>query len=159
MSELVLKNEINHITREVKDICEVDKDKYIIPCLVDFDGTIVKHKYPFIGEPNPNAIEFMREYTEKFNVGWILDTMRSGELLEAAIRYIENHGLKLYGVGINPTQHKWTSSPKPYGMYRWDDNSAGVPKLCEDGERPYLDWVTIDKEMRPILENLAKIKN
>ena len=117
----------------------------------------VKHKYPFIGEPNPNAIEFMREYTEKFNVGWILDTMRSGKLLEEAIGYIESHGIKLYGVGINPTQHAWTSSSKPYGIYRWDDNSAGAPKICEDGERPYLDWVTIDKEMRPILERLANV--
>lgn len=157
MSYQVLENEIKHLTREVKDICEVDKNKFIIPCLVDFDGTIVKHDYPRIGEPNPNAIELMREYTEKFNVGWILDTMRSDKLLDDAVSYIEANGIKLYGIGINPTQKAWTNSTKPYGMYRWDDNSAGAPKICQDGERPYLDWVTIDKEMRPILASLAKV--
>jgi len=158
MSYKVIKNEVKHIGRELNDICEVDNNRYIIPCLVDFDGTVVRHLYPRVGAPVPHAIELMKEYTNLYNVGWILDTMRSGELLEEAVKYIESKGLKLYGVGINPTQHEWTDSTKAYGVYRWDDNCAGVPKICEDGERPYLDWVAIDKEMRPILEQLADIK-
>ena len=158
MSYKVIKNEVKHIGRELNDICEVDKNRYIIPCLVDFDGTVVVHAYPDTGRPVPHALELMKEYTRKYNVGWILDTMRSGQLLQNAVDYFEENGIRLYGVGINPTQHTWTDSTKAYGIYRWDDNGAGVPKICEEGERPYLDWVAIDKEMRPILEELAKIE-
>ena len=94
--------------------------------------------------------------TRNYNVGWILDTMRSGELLDEAVKYIETNGIKLYGVGINPTQHLWTSSTKAYGIYRWDDNSAGAPKLTIGNSRPFLDWLAIHLEMQPIFKKLSK---
>ena len=45
MSKQVIEEEVKHITREISDICEVDHGRPIIPCLVDFDGTIVMHEY------------------------------------------------------------------------------------------------------------------
>ncbi len=141
--------------KEMIDICEWDDNKPIIPCLVDFDGTIVKHKYPNIGEPVPNALYYMCKYSTTYNVGWILDTMRSGKLLDEAVKYLTDNGIKLYGVGKHPTQHTWTNSEKAYGVLRWDDNNAGVPKVYEDGERPYLDWDAIDKDVRPLLQSMS----
>lgn len=141
--------------KEMYDICEWDDNKPIIPCLLDFDGSMVVHNYPEIGEPVPNALELMREYTTKYNVGWILDTMRSDELLNEAVEYITKNGIKLYGVGKHPTQHEWTNSDKAYGMLRWDDNSAGIPLVFTKNNRPYLDWLAIDKQVRPMLQYLS----
>src|SRR5215210_6501268 len=70
---------------------------------VDFDGTIVKHAYPEIGEPVPLALEGLLMFQEK---GWkiILNTMRGGEYLQAAVDLLEAEGITLYGVNVNPTQ-------------------------------------------------------
>ena len=111
---------------------------------VDFDGTIVKHEYPRIGPPVPNAISYLREYQDK---GWklILWTMRSGEPLAEAVEYLKFHGIKLFGVNNNPGQASWTSSPKVYANYYIDDAAVGCPLLAGDHARPYVDWHRIDK--------------
>lgn len=123
---------------------------------VDFDGTIVKHNYPLIGDENPNAIGLMIEYKDKYNVAWILNTMRSGKLLNDAVKWLRRKGIDLYGVNSNPSQKEWTKSPKPYGQFYIDDCNIGQPLIYEDGERPYVDWLKTDKILRPILEYLNK---
>lgn len=111
---------------------------------IDFDGTIVKHDFPNIGEPVPMALPVMRRLRAEGH-SIILFTMRSKEPLREAIEYIENSGIQLFGVNSNPDQKEWTFSPKPYAHLYIDDAAAGCPLIYEEGLRPYTDWQRILK--------------
>jgi hypothetical protein len=54
---------------------------------VDFDGTLCESKWPDIGEPNTELIEFLKKGQEKGNKV-ILWTMREGDLLQAAEEWL-----------------------------------------------------------------------
>lgn len=109
---------------------------------VDFDGTIVTHKYPEIGEPVEKALHTLRRLRGN-NHDIILFTMRSGKKLEEAVKYLQNSGIRLYGVNANPSQGSWTASPKPYAHIYIDDASAGCPLKPVEGDRPVVDWEAI----------------
>lgn len=114
-----------------------------ITIAVDFDGTIVKHEYPRVGDPNPGAIEWMKRFQEH-GAKVILFTMRSGDSvggdLFEAVEYIEENGIELDGVNTNPGQDSWTSSPKAYAQVYIDDAAFGCPLVDNPGGRPYVDW-------------------
>jgi hypothetical protein len=109
---------------------------------VDFDGTIVRHAYPKIGEPVPLAVEGLQMFQQK---GWkiILHTMRGGDYLQAAVNYLENAGIELYGLNENPTQKHWTESTKCYAPLYIDDAAIGCPLIYPPGERAFVDWMAI----------------
>jgi hydroxymethylpyrimidine pyrophosphatase-like HAD family hydrolase len=111
---------------------------------VDFDGTIVTHKYPEIGEPVDKALYTLRRLRSA-NHKIILFTMRSGEKLDEAIKYLEDAGIQLYGINENPSQGSWTASPKPYAHLYIDDAAAGCPLTYKEGERPVVDWEAITR--------------
>lgn len=141
---------------------------------VDFDGTIVKHQYPHIGEPVPHALEVMKELQEAGNK-LILLTMRGHKVikhneivldpntgkeklvvikrdtLQEAIDYLEDNGIKLDGINNNDTQKHWTDSNKVYANIYIDDAALGCPLIEDTYERPYVDWL----EVRRLLANLA----
>ena len=142
--------------RELNEIGIMDNGKRRVSICVDFDGTMVTHQYPKIGKEVPFAVKIMKEYTEKYNVAWILNTMRSGKLLENAVKWCEKKGIQLYGINHNPEQDEWDSSTKAYGQFYIDDSNVCQPLIYEDGIRPYVDWKAVDKYMRPILEYLNK---
>ena len=50
---------------------------------VDFDGTIVEHKYPYIGKEIPFAIETLKRLAEDRHK-LVLWTVREGRLLDEA---------------------------------------------------------------------------
>ena len=52
---------------------------------VDFDGTIVEHKYPKIGKEIPFAIDTLRQLADEGHK-LILWTSRDGDLLDEALR-------------------------------------------------------------------------
>lgn len=64
---------------------------------VDFDGTIVKHKYPAIGEEIPFAVETLKMLQEERH-RLILWTVREGELLDEAVEWCRERGLEFYAV-------------------------------------------------------------
>jgi hypothetical protein len=112
---------------------------------IDFDGTVVDHRFPDIGPPAPGALEWLERF-QQAGAKLILFTMRSdggkhGDTLGAAVKYLEDQGIKLYGVNKNPTQVHWTSSPKAYGQIYIDDSAFGCPLVQPDGfQRPCVDW-------------------
>ena len=61
---------------------------------VDFDGTIVEHKYPEIGEERPFATEVLRKFIEDRHK-LVLWTMREGKLLEDAINWCKERGVQV----------------------------------------------------------------
>ena len=58
---------------------------------VDFDGTIVEHRYPKIGEEIPFATETLKILAQERHK-LILWTVREGELLEEAIEWCRQTG-------------------------------------------------------------------
>lgn len=113
---------------------------------IDFDGTIVDHKFPEIGKLVPGAIEWMQIWHDAGGQ-LILWTMRSdgqkdGDVLTQAIEYCNECGIEFFDVNGNKTQQTWTDSPKAYAKVYIDDMAFGCPlrENPEMGGKPYVDW-------------------
>jgi hypothetical protein len=106
---------------------------------IDFDGTIVSHKYPDVGAPLPYAIETMKDLQHQ-GARLILFTMRSGPTLIDAVEYCRQNGVEFWGVNENPEQSSWTASPKPYANIYIDDSALGCPMLHSFADGKYVDW-------------------
>ena len=97
---------------------------------VDFDGTIVEHAYPKIGKPIPFALEVLKKLQQEEHHTLILWTMREGKLLQEAIDYCENNGLKFYAYNKNyPEEEYQEGDPRKIGadIYIDDRNIGGLP--------------------------------
>lgn len=69
---------------------------------VDFDGTIVEHRYPQIGKERPFAVSTLRQLQKEMpDLQLILWTVREGELLEQAVAWCAERGLTFYAVNSN----------------------------------------------------------
>jgi len=67
---------------------------------VDFDGTIVEHKYPDIGKEMLFAFSTLKALQQKGHK-LILWTIRTGETLEKAVKFCQDHGVEFYAVNKN----------------------------------------------------------
>ena len=109
---------------------------------IDFDGTCVTHEYPYMGR-DIGAAPVLRELAERGH-NLILFTMRSGNLEKDAVQWFKENGIPLYAVNSNPTQKKWTKSPKVHADLYIDDRTLGVPLIySETASHPYVDWVKV----------------
>jgi len=104
---------------------------------VDFDGTIVEHKYPNIGKEIPFAIDTLRKLVDDGHK-LILWTSRDGELLDEALAFCRERGLEFYAVNSNYppgalfSQKPGRSCKVVADLYIDDRNLGGLP-----------DWGTI----------------
>ena len=64
---------------------------------VDFDGTIVEHRYPKIGKELPFATQTLRMLIEDRHK-LILWSVREGKLLEEAVEWCRERGIEFYAV-------------------------------------------------------------
>lgn len=72
---------------------------------IDFDGTIVEHKYPEIGEEIPFATETIKMLiADKHQV--ILWSVREGKLLEDAVNWCKERGIEFYAVNKDYPEEK-----------------------------------------------------
>ncbi len=106
---------------------------------VDFDGTIVEHRYPEIGEELPFATEVIKMLiAERHKV--ILYTMRTGRLLDEAVQWCKDRGVEFYAINSDTpcdfiADRATHLSCKVNADYFVDDrNISGLP-----------DWTTIYK--------------
>ena len=74
-----------------------DKSKIIA---VDFDGTIVEHKYPLIGKEMLFAFTTLKALQNKGHK-LILWTIRTGPMLQEAVDYCKENGVEFYAVNKN----------------------------------------------------------
>ena len=115
---------------------------------IDFDGTIVDHCFPEIGTEAPKAIYWLKRLQDQ-GAKLILFTMRSdtsvgGPMLSDAVSFLEDKGIKFYGINKNPDQDSWTKSPKAYADIYVDDAAFGCPLIRPKGfRRPCVDWETV----------------
>ncbi len=105
---------------------------------VDFDGTIVTHKYPEIGEELPFATETLKMLIEDRHK-LILWTVREGELLQQAVDWCKERGVNFFAINkdypeetIENNNH--FSRKLKVDMWIDDRNVGGLP-----------DWGTIYK--------------
>lgn len=95
---------------------------------VDFDGTIVEHKYPEIGKPIPFAIETLLQL-QKDRHTLILWTVREGDLLQEAVDYCSEQGLSFFAANENyPGENREKAARKLNAdMFIDDRNLGGLP--------------------------------
>lgn len=97
---------------------------------VDFDGTIVEHRYPKIGAPIPFAIETLAQLIEDGHKV-ILWTVREGELLDEAVEYLRQNGVEPYAVNSSYPNASWSgngvSRKLTADVYIDDRNLGGLP--------------------------------
>lgn len=112
---------------------------------VDFDGTVVKHRYPNVG-PDIGAAPVLKALVRK-GARLILFTMRSGKELQDAVDWYAQRQIPLFGIQTNPEQKSWTTSPKAFADIYIDDAALGAP-LVENVQRhvrPWIDWNQVEK--------------
>lgn len=132
---------------------------------VDFDGTMVEHKYPLVGEEVPGAVHVMHELIEAGH-NLILYTMRDNinkvpewpepyncaeadTVLHQAVKWCADHNIKLLGVNCNPRVN-FSKSPKVYANVYIDDTALGCPLVLRMDERgykvgrPMVDWFAVE---------------
>ena len=64
---------------------------------IDFDGTIVEHRYPQIGKERPFATETIRRLiADRHRI--ILWTLRKGRLLDEAVEWCRERGIEFYAI-------------------------------------------------------------
>ena len=82
---------------------------------VDFDGTIVTHEYPKIGEELPFATETLKMLIKEHHK-LILWTVREGALLDEAVNWCRERGVEFYA--INKDYPEESSSVYPTTNFR-----------------------------------------
>ena len=97
---------------------------------VDFDGTIVEHKYPQIGKERPFAIATLKKLqAERHRL--ILWSVREGALLDEAVAWCREHGLEFYAVNKDfpeeTRQHDNFSRKLKADLFIDDRNVGGLP--------------------------------
>lgn len=114
---------------------------------IDFDGTLVDHRFPDIGEDVPGAFPWLRRY-QAAGAKLVLWTMRSDgrpdgtSPLADAVVHCRARGIEFWGVNQNHEQRSWTLSPKVYAHVYIDDAAACCPLRQNPrvGGRPFVDW-------------------
>lgn len=77
---------------------------------VDFDGTIVEHKYPKIGEEIPFAVETLKMLQQDQH-RLILWTVREGELLDEAVEWCRERGLVFWAINRDYPEETVDNNP------------------------------------------------
>ncbi|MBR3513879.1 MAG: hypothetical protein IKO12_05610 [Bacteroidaceae bacterium] len=103
---------------------------------VDFDGTIVTHRYPDIGEEIPFATDTLKMLIADHH-RLILWSVREGELLDAAVEWCRKRGVEFYAVNRDYPEedvekNRHFSRKLKADMFIDDRNLGGLP-----------DWGTI----------------
>ncbi|MBR6589108.1 MAG: hypothetical protein IKK67_01360 [Bacteroidaceae bacterium] len=102
---------------------------------IDFDGTIVEHRYPEIGPEIPFAIDTLKMLINDRH-RLILWSVREGILLEEAVEYCRKRGVEFYAVNKDYPEEKTTdrnfSRKLKVDLFIDDRNLGGIP-----------DWGTI----------------
>lgn len=129
---------------------------------IDFDGSCVTHDFPEVGK-DIGAVPVLKRLVENGHK-LILFTMRCDRLLPGdtgddkiqdkvglfltdAVNWFKENEIPLYGIQENPTQKRWTTSPKAYAELYIDDAALGCPLINDSNmsHKPFVDWNAVEK--------------
>ncbi len=97
---------------------------------VDFDGTIVEHRYPEIGKERPFATQTLQQLI-KDGHRLVLWTNRQGHTLEEAIEWCRQRGVEFYAVNkCFPEENFNHDEPRKIkvDLFIDDRNVGGLPE-------------------------------
>ncbi len=121
---------------------------------VDFDGTIVEHEYPKIGEEIPFATETLRMLINDHHK-LILWSVREGKLLDEAVEWCRERGVEFYAVNRDypeeTTQNNNHFSRKlKADLFIDDRNLGGLPDwgMIYRMVREHLTWADLMRSAR-----------
>lgn len=116
---------------------------------VDFDGTIVEHEYPKIGEEIPFATETLRMLINDHHK-LILWSVREGKLLDEAVEWCRERGVEFYAINRDypeeTTQNNNHFSRKlKADLFIDDRNLGGLPDwgMIYRMVREHLTWADL----------------
>jgi phosphatidylserine/phosphatidylglycerophosphate/cardiolipin synthase-like enzyme len=127
---------------------------------VDFDGTLVEHRYPEIGKEILFAFETLREL-QKQKHQIILWTLRSGNELDEALEFCRQRGVEFYAVNKSFPEEIFTESSSRKinaDIFIDDRNIGGLPgwgeiwHMLNPGENP-----GIKEELRRLPKNRRSV--
>lgn len=123
---------------------------------VDFDGTIVEHKYPEIGKEILFAFETLRALQEQGHQ-LILWTFRSGKELDEAVEYCRRNGVEFYAINASYPEEEfdedYDSRKIDADVFIDDRNIGGLPswgeiyQIINPKENP-----TLEKELKSLTQ-------
>lgn len=97
---------------------------------IDFDGTIVEHRYPKIGNEIPFATDTLKMLI-KDRHRLILWTVREGKLLDEAVEWCRERGVEFYAVNRDYPEedaaHHGFSRKVKADLFIDDRNLGGLP--------------------------------
>lgn len=97
---------------------------------IDFDGTIVEHRYPEIGKEIPFSVETLKMLQQDRHK-LILWTVREGHLLDEAVQWCKERGLEFYAVNRDypeeTREDRGFSRKLKADMFIDDRNLGGLP--------------------------------
>jgi hypothetical protein len=115
---------------------------------VDFDGTIVEHKYPEIGKEILFAFDTLKEL-QKQKHQLILWTYRSGRELDEAVEFCRENGIEFYAINASYPEEEFdedfSSRKIEADIFIDDRNIGGLPpwgeiyQMINPHERPSLE--------------------
>lgn len=116
---------------------------------VDFDGTIVRHRYPEIGEEIPFATTTLK-MLQREQHRLILWTVREGKLLDEAVAWCRERGLEFYAVNRDFPEEDMSGSgfsrKLKADLFIDDRNFGGLPDWgliyhrIKEGKALTADW-------------------
>lgn len=111
---------------------------------VDFDGTLVEHRYPEIGKEFPFAFAALRKLMKDGHT-LVLWTVREGRLLDEAVEFCKSKGVEFAAVnGFYPDDSlavDLSSRKLKVSLFIDDRNLGGLP--CLDRKPGVPDWAAI----------------
>lgn len=98
---------------------------------IDFDGTVVEHRYPRIGEEIPFATDTLKLLIEDQHK-LILWTVREGALLDEAVEWCRERGVEFYAINRDYPEEKGVekgfSRKVKVDLFVDDRNLGGLPE-------------------------------
>jgi hypothetical protein len=124
----------------------------MIRIAVDFDGTIVEHRYPAIGEPMLFAFETLKELQKKGFV-LILWTFRVGKELDEAVEFCRLNGIEFYAVNKSYPEEVLDESKSrkiDADIFIDDRNLGGFPGWSEVWQQLFPESSMVELEKKAI---------
>jgi len=128
---------------------------------VDFDGTIVEHRYPEIGKEVMFALQTLRTLKEQGHQ-LILWTYRSGKELDDAVEYCRRNGITFYAINASYPEEEfdedYDSRKIDADIFIDDRNIGGLPpwgeiyQMINPHEKP-----TLEEELKSLAQTKRSI--
>ena len=104
---------------------------------IDFDGTIVEHKYPAIGKLKPKAKEVINKLVEKHHYIIIWTCRYIEKDLKEMFDFLIKNEIKFHNINMNNSNISFRPIPKIYADIYIDDKNIFCDKINWDKIETY----------------------